>query len=506
MIHGCSQADPDRSSRSVAEAAWTAALRRLLLPAGDALFGQRMLKRLSFLEEAQWWSRDRLSRERNRLLSETVATAYRDTPFYRDLMDEARVRPPDIRTPSDLARLPVVTKSMLRAAYPDRVTRHSSQKTYESHTSGSTGQNFAVREDPETRGWYLASFLLSLEWAGWEIGERHMQTGMTLERSLARKLKDGVLRCHYVSAFDLDDEHLDRALDTLERYRIDHLWGYAASLFFLARRALERGWNRPLRSVVTWGDNLYRHYRRTIESAFRSKVLDTYGVGEGIQVAAQCGCGDNYHIHELDVIVEYVDDAGCPVSRERPGNLILTRLHAGPMPLIRYQVGDVGVQGEQSPCQCGRALERMHSIEGRDTDVVVTPSGNRLIVEFFNGIIDDFPEIEAFQVRQDEINSILVRLVPRAEYAGGVGNRLIEAMRRNGASDLEIDIELVESIPLTRGGKRRYVVSNVSGHARKVTDSVESEPLNARSVNAEATHYGGHTPLHASGGNGIPRR
>ena len=436
-------------------------LRDVALPAGDVFFGQQMMQRLRHLENAQWWDRERLHAERDRLLAKVIHGAYSSVPFYRALMDDAGVRPQDIRKPADLTRLPIVTKDMLRAGYPQRDVRPTGYKTYEVHTSGSTGKNFAVVEDTQTRGWYLASFMLSLEWSGWQIGEPHMQTGMTLHRNLPRRMKDRMLRSTYISAFDLDDAHVDRALDLLDQKQIEHLWGYAASLYYFALRAQARGWNRPLRSTVTWGDNLYPHFRQAIESAFGTTVLDTYGIGEGIQVSAQCGCGGTYHVHTLDAIVEYLDDDGNPVPPGEPANLILTRLHAGPMPLIRYRVGDMGIRGDQTPCPCGRGFDRMKAILGRDTDVVVTPSGNRLIVEFFNGIVDDIPEIDSFQVIQETVDSVHVKLVPAEGYSKRTEKELVDAMLRSGADGLSIDIESVpEIVPI--GGKRRYVISKLS--------------------------------------------
>ncbi len=446
---------------SFAERGWGWMLDNALLPVGDFVFGQRMISRLHWLQSAQWWDEARLKEERDRLLRSVLETAYRDVPFYRDLMNAARLTPADIRTPSDLSRLPVVTKDMLRPAYPRLVTRPTGQQTYEVHTSGSTGKNFAVLEDARTRGWYLSSFLLALQWAGWTIGEAQLQTGMTLQRNLIRVLKDRLMRCHYVSAFDLDDAHLDAALELLDHKNIQHLWGYSASLYYLALRASSKGWNRPMRSIVTWGDNLYPHYRRAIQNTFGSTVFDTYGIGEGLQVSAQCGHGGNYHVHTLDAIVEYLDDAGNPAPDDQPGNLILTRLHAGPMPLIRYRVGDVGIRGDQSPCPCGRGFERMQAISGRDTDVVVTPSGNRLIAEFFNGLIDDFLEIDSFQVIQERAESILIYIVPRPGYSPQTRRQLVETLQRNGAADLRIEIESVPRIPLTAGGKRRYVINRM---------------------------------------------
>lgn len=436
---------------------YTALLENALLPAGDALVGQRMIRRLRFLRQAQWWDPERLEARRRELLAELIRVAAREVPFYRSLW--AGARPEEIRDPADLVRLPAATKEALRAGYPRLTTRDTGQRTYETSSSGSTGANFIVREDPETTGWHRASFLLALEWSGWRIGESHLQTGMTLRRGLQKGVKDLLLRCRYASAFDLSDAALDRSLDLLERHRIEHLRGYPGSLYFLARRALQRGWNRPLRGLVTWGDNLYVHYRETIERAFGARVLDTYGIGEGMQVSAQCERRGLYHLHALDAIVEAVDDAGRPVPPGQPGNLLLTRLHPGPMPLIRYRVGDLGVLSEQ-PCPCGRGFATMVSIEGRDTDVVVTPSGNRLIVHFFTGILSHFPEIESFQVVQETREAILVRVVPAAGFSRETADRVVAALREKGA-DLDIELETVPEIPAAASGKRRFVISRL---------------------------------------------
>src|SRR5262244_3704353 len=124
-----------------------------------------------------------------------------------------------------------------------------------------------------------------------------------------------------------------------------------------------------------------------------------------------------YHIHMLDVIVEYLDEDASPVYSGEPANLIITRLHHGPIPLIRYRVGDVGYEADSQICTCGRGFDKIKSIEGRNTDVVITPSGNRLIVHFFTGVLEHFTEIEAFQVLQDKPGSMVLRLAPTEEFS-----------------------------------------------------------------------------------------
>jgi phenylacetate-CoA ligase len=443
-------------------ASWSWILRNIILPIGDLVSGQRIMKRLRFLEEAQWWDVDRLNDSRDRSLRSLIHLAYREVPFYSQLMRNAGVKPDDVVCRSDLCKLPIITKEMLRSGYPQLTTRETGRKTYEVCTSGSTGTNFYVKEDTESAGRHRASLLLSLGWARWVLGEPHIQTGMTLERGLEKRLKDAVLGCHYVSAFDLSDARLDKTLDLLDRRGIQYLWGYPGSLYYLARQALKKGWNRPLKSVVTWGDNLYAHYRQTIEGAFKTQVFDTYGCAEGMQISAQCGQQNTYHIHALDVIVEFLDDEGNPVRSGQPGNIVLTRLHPGPMPLIRYRVGDVAVAGNGRRCSCGRGYDLMRSIQGRDTDVVITPSGNRLIVHFFTGILEHFREIESFQVVQESTESMVVRIVPSKQFSKESPAGIISALQEKGATGIRIQIELVNQIPLTPGGKRRFVISNAT--------------------------------------------
>jgi len=436
----------------------TTLLRQVILPLGDRLFGQRMMARLKFLENAQYWPTEKILAKQAEDLQDLIYITYADVPFYHNLMAQRGIKPIEIRKPADLSRLPMVTKDMLRESYPDQTTRSTGQKTYQVSTSGSTGKNFYVMEDAETAGWYRASFILSLEWAGWQIGEPHLQTGMTLERSMDRRIKDWLMGCHYKSAYQLDDQHLEAILLEMERAHLDHLWGYPGSLYYIAKQARKQAWNRPLKSVVSWGDSLYPHYRQEIESVFQTPVFDTYGCAEGIQIAAQCEFG-NYHLHSLDAVVEFLDDDGQPVQPGEVGNIVVTRLHPGPMPLIRYAIGDLGVPSAQRPCPCGRGFPLMDSIMGRDADIIITPSGNRLIVHFFTGIFEHFSEIDSFQVIQRTPEAILVRIQPIGEISKTTLKELKETMVKKGAEDLKINFEIVDKIPLPPTGKHRFVIN-----------------------------------------------
>jgi phenylacetate-CoA ligase len=212
--------------------------------------------------------------------------------------------------------------------------------------------------------------------------------------------------------------------------------------------------------MVSWGDNLLPAHRRVIESTFGCKVFDSYGCAEGFQVAAQCGHGSGYHLHDFDVVVEYVGDDGAPVGRGETGAVVVTRLEAGPMPLIRYRPGDAAIGGSQEICSCGRTLGRLAAVRGRESDVIVTPGGNRLIVHFFTGILEHFREIESFQVVQQEQDEMTVNVVPtQPGWQASVGDRIRQSLLSKGANGMRITVQPVAAIPLTNAGKRRFVVA-----------------------------------------------
>ena len=87
------------------------------------------------------------------------------------------------------------------------------------------------------------------------------------------RLKDALLRCHYVSVLDLADAQLQETLDWMERNRVEHVWGFPNSIYFLAKCALQRGWNVPLQSVITWGDTRATAIAR-MQNALNEMVVD----------------------------------------------------------------------------------------------------------------------------------------------------------------------------------------------------------------------------------------
>jgi phenylacetate-CoA ligase len=168
-----------------------------------------------------------------------------------------------------------------------------------------------------------------------------------------------------------------------------------------------------------------------------------------------------YHVFTQDCVVEFVDAHDRPAAADEAASLLLTRLHPGPMPLIRYRVGDMGIKGLLKTCSCGRGFETMQSVTGRESDIVYTTTGNRLYVHFFTGILEHFDEIESFQVHQRSREGFVVSIVPTDRYTPEADERIRRRLWERGAQGMRIQIEIVDTIPLTSAGKRKFIISDV---------------------------------------------
>lgn len=434
--------------------------RSLLLRTADALLHQQVGSTLAELERFQWLPIDEIDRHRARRLTDLVTFGATHVPFYREALRERGVHPSDIRQPGDLPLLPVLTRQDLQERFEALKVEGYSGAAYLMHSSGSTGAQTSVLVDRSCDSEVFATQLLFWSWGGFSIGQPHLQTGMSVNRGWVKRIKDLLLRCSYVSAFDLTDAAAASILERIDRRGIRALFGYASSLYVLARYLEQRGLTRSMACIFTWGDSLFPHYRALIERVFQCPVNDCYGLGEGLQCAAQCESHDALHEAMHGVVLEIVDHAGAPVPEGQLGRVVVTRLIAGPMPLIRYDTGDVAhfVPG---PCPCGRALRRISRIQGRASDIVTTPSGDRLIVHVFTQLFEMIPAISQFQVHQDTPEAIVILYVRGRDFDDAILERIRRDIVSHCRYPLGIEFREVSAIPLERSNKRRFVISRV---------------------------------------------
>src|SRR5207237_7443085 len=143
------------------------------------------------------------------------------------------------------------------------------------------------------------------------------------------------------------------------------------------------------------------------------------------------------------------------------GSIVITDLSNFGMPLIRYQVGDVGVLSDRA-CPCGRGLPLLEAIEGREADYVVTADG-----QFVSGIslTENFavlvPGVAQIQIVQEEVQRFLFRIVRAADFTAASERALGDLVAERFGRDTHYRCEFVDRIPQEPSGKYRFCISHV---------------------------------------------
>ena len=451
---------------------YTNLLRSVALPAGSMLAGYRdAMPYLRGLEESQWWSPAELRALQERKLRRLVSHVYRNVPFYRRWMDEHGIRPKDVRTLDDLHLLPIVDKHVLVANFPDDLRDHSlpPEQLIEAASSGSTGERLHYWTTKAQKAKKWAGLFRWWELTGWQFGQPYATFQLAPNQGLRGvpllgNLEWLMLRHRWLSAAQMTDAVLAGYVERLRSDRPVLFRSYASTVYYLAEAMLGAGLHVAIPAILTTGETLSDYQRETIERAFEpGRVFNEYG-GDGMQIACECERHDGLHINAETHIVEIVR-GGEPVPDGELGEIVLTNLEATATPFIRYNIHDVGALN-RTPCACGRGLPRLSRLEGRLTDLFVTADGHWLTVHQFTAFFArQVPSVQAFQVIQRAADDVLIKLVVDDAFNDADRQRIIETFRSYLGPDNTFTLELVDEIPTTPSGKRRFFISEVIGNA-----------------------------------------
>ena len=150
-------------------------------------------------------------------------------------------------------------------------------------------------------------------------------------------------------------------------------------------------------------------------------------------------------------------DNDLPVQDGSAGRIVVTDLYNFAMPLIRYDTGDIGRMAIKS--ECGMGAKVLTLVEGRRVDCIFSSSGKALSPYVINNTMWQFREIAQYQFIQKGANSYELRVV-MMEGRNANTERWLESLRFYLGEDADIEVIIVNDIPLLASGKRKQVVNN----------------------------------------------
>ena len=428
---------------------------------------------------------------------ELLDHAYRSVPYYQDCIDAIGIRSEMITTPSDLTRLPITTKADIQRNFPDRMTDSSADRSQWRYVStGGTANRLIAIHDFYKRDMSRAATLRSLHLSGnYRVGHRMVEIppdacnlycgdegqyndgvlhhvwrtireGRLRDRAAMSDLR-GQVENHWFfrkkvysplapTSTDVSREMLDACLADLRRDRPYVLKALPTYLYMIARHVEATG-AQPLPATVVkpMGASVSPVMREVIQQGFSGEYREDYGSSELRGMACDCDRRNGLHIF-MDLFLIEVVRGGRPAQDGEPGQIVVTDLCNRAMPLIRYQIGDVG-RLTQQPCGCGRSTPRLF-IDGRLEDTVVNSSGEIITSDQVTDLVCRHNWVNAFQLLEQQPGRFNLLVVPNGARQPDV-EALIHQLEVLLDDDVEVKPFIVNCIKAETGGKYRAVKS-----------------------------------------------
>jgi phenylacetate-CoA ligase len=440
--------------------------RWLIFYPGRLVRRENLLLELRRFRRAQWWSRADIERHQLARVQQLVADAYARFPFYRERFDRAGVHPDDIKSLSDVARLPWMSRAdlgTLAVQVPFTQRFFSTLKV----TGGSTAEPAVVYKNRTATCREDAAMWLGLSWWGISPGDRQGRFWGTPRKSSARwkmALIDFVMNRKRASAMNFDDERLVEYFHLLRKFRPSYFYGYPSMLIKFTESLLRKGIQPArfgLKAIVTTAEPIQPGQIRFLEEQYRCHHVNDYGSSELGPIAYLCPHGA-MHITSQNLYAEVVDRSGAALPPDTTGELVITDLNNSAMPLIRYRTGDF-TSIRDAACGCGRSAPILSEILGRELNLLQATDGTYVHGGYIFYIIEEMLakghgrlQVQVVQDGRDHLDVFAVNDPPDQTRIA----MFVDQLRLRLGQEMRIDVHSVPELQRERSGKL-FITKNI---------------------------------------------
>jgi phenylacetate-CoA ligase len=306
----------------------------------------------------------------NDRLSTTILHAYDHAPAVKSLLDKTGVKPAEIRTVKDLAKLPVTRKT-------DLLEMQKADLPYGGVLTIPVADVERVFISPgpvyEIQPSSIKFFAHTMWAAGFRKGDVVTNT-FTYHMSPAGILFHEAIRDCGATVVVAGTGNTDLQVQIMKDLKVTGFVGTPSFLMTIINRAGELGYDfkKDLTIDKAWftGEMLAPSLRVTFEGDYNIDTYQAYAVTEpGGCIAYECSRKSGMHFMD-DYIIEIVDpETGKQLGPGETGEIVVTPIHSPDWGLVRFGTGDLSSYITE-PCACGRTSYKLTGIVGRAGDAV----------------------------------------------------------------------------------------------------------------------------------------
>lgn len=423
------------------------------------ILGRRFPSYYRELEQSQYYSLSNLKEIQFKKLNSIFNESYQNVDFYKDLYSSYGIKIDEMKSLTDIEKLPIITKKQLKIAYPKKSLNKQMKlkKTIVDSTSGSTGKPFLFALNWDKKDHVEALKIRNFEYTGYGYGRKYYSLwGFSPRNSFITGIYHKyVEKMRLLSALDLNDETKEIYSKILMKEEHVYLEGYASALIILAKYMIKKNYKTELIGVTSSAETLVPEHRFLLKEAFGNNIYNRYGTREFGDIAIECKEHNGLHINMESFIVEIVNENNETCKTGECGRIILTDLNNHVMPFIRYDTEDLGCI-LPIKCACGRESLLLRDPGGRIVDTIRTMDGKHLSLHFFTLKFEDYPIVDQFQVIQKDKTSLELNIVKNTKFSHQKFDLLLLDIKKY-CDPMSINVNFVDKIKTERSGKMRII-------------------------------------------------
>jgi len=423
------------------------------------------------LEAIETASRDEISALQLERLKWSVRHTYDNVAPYREKCIAQGVHPDDLKTLSDIAKFPFMTKLDLRDHYPFGLFAVPRERVARLHaSSGTTGKPVVVGYTQQDISNWADLIARSLRAAG-------LRAGDMVQNSYGYGMFTGGLGAHYgierlgCTVVPMSGGQTEKQVQQIMDFKPEGIM-VTPSYSLVIAEEFERQGIAPedislkvgVFGAEPWGEGM----RTEIEKKLGIDAIDIYGLTEVMGPGVACECietKDGPVIWEDHFYPEIIDpETGEVLPDGELGELVFTSLTKEAFPVIRYRTRDLTSLLPPT----ARSFRRIGKITGRSDDMLIVRGVNVFPTQVEEQILRD-PRLSGnYQIhlaRDGHMDEVEIR----CELQRGLSGRLSAAEVQQVSKELQHHIKTVigistqvvvleaDALPRTLTGKAKRV-------------------------------------------------
>ena len=383
-----------------------------------------------------------------------------NNPFYKSFLGKSSVE--------KWEDIPVMQKKDLQVPLKKRLSKgFTVNNCYINKTSGSSGHPLIFAKDKFSHALTWAEIIDRFGWFGIDFNKSFQARfyGIPLDFLGYQKerLKDRFSNRFRFPIFDLSDSKLNEFLKIFKKEKFFFINGHTSSIVLFAKFLKKK--NIQLTSVcptlkycVVTSEMLYDLDKKLLQTTFGVPVINEYGASE-LDLIAFTDKEDDFIVNSETLFVEIVDENNSVLPDGEVGRVVVTSLYNKAQPIIRYDVGDLGVLDTNSTFK----KPVLQKLIGRANDFAQLPSGKTIPGHTFyyitKSIVEDDGNVKEFIVEQSNVDAFKIIYVSERELSKVEYTKVKKALANYVESNLNLTFERVEILHRKRSGKLKQFTS-----------------------------------------------